>query len=138
MESNNERAGQEKMRVPSDNPITQVGEDGTQHSNVLRVKADPPGITDEERKKKIKSLAGAIAHGLRRFGEIHVRAIGKEAVYKAVKAIIEASGYVAVHGFDLYTRPGYIMADDVEGKDEMTGISFIVVSSESGSKSKQD
>jgi len=138
MDSNNDKGGQEKTRSPSDNPIMQVGEDGTQHSSVLRVKADQPGISDDERRKKVKALAGAIAHGLRRFGEIHVRAIGKDATYKAVKALIEASGYVAVHGFDLYTRPGYIMAGDVDGKSEMTGISFIVVSSESGSKSKQD
>ena len=101
------------------------------YSNVLRVKADPPDTTNDDRRKNVKALAGAIAHGLRRFGEVHVRAIGKEATYKAVKAIIEASAFVAVHHHDLYTRPGYIMADDVTGKDEMTGISFLVVSSQS-------
>lgn len=123
----------EKPNAPSDKPITEV--DGeTTYSNVLRVKADPPGTTDEERKRRMKALAGAIAHGLRRFGEVHVRAIGKEATYKAVKSIIDASGFVAVHGHDLYTRPGYIMAGDVTGKDEMTGISFLVVSSTSSSK----
>jgi stage V sporulation protein SpoVS len=126
----------ERTHAPSDNPITEK-EGDTTYSNVLRVKADPPGTTDEERKKRMKSLAGAIAHGLRRFGEVHVRAIGKEATYKAVKAIIDASGFVAVHGHDLYTRPGYIMAGDVTGKDEMTGISFLVVSSTSSSKRPQ-
>lgn len=123
----------EKTHVPSDAPITET-EGGMTYSNVLRVKADPPEISDEDRKKKIKALAGAVAHGLRRFGEVHVRAIGKDAVYKAVKAIIDASGFVAVHGHDLYTRPGYIMADDVQGKDEMTGISFLVVTSTSTAK----
>ena len=128
----------QKSTAPSDNPITETGEDGVTHSNVLRVKADPPDISNEDRKKKIKSLAGAIAHGLRRFGEVHVRAIGKDAVYKAVKAIIEASGFVATYGYDLYCRPGYMMAGDIEGKDEMTGISFVVVTSESQNKPKQD
>ena len=118
-----------RAMVPSDDPVTETV-DGVTYTNVLRVKADPPGTTDEERKRRIKGLAGAIAHGLRRFGEIHVRAIGKEATYKAVKAVIEASAFVAVHGFDLYTRPGYMMAGDVQGKDEMTGITFLVVTSQ--------
>lgn len=127
-----------KPGAPSDNPITEIGKDGTKHSNVLRVKADPPDISEEDRKKKMKSLAGAIAHGLRRFGEVHVRAIGKDANYKALKAIIEASGFVAVHGYDLYCRPGYMMAGDIEGKDEMTGISFVVITSENRSKSQDE
>ena len=36
---------------------------------------------------------------------------------------------VAVHGHDLYECPGYMMAGDVAGKDEMTGIVFTVVTS---------
>jgi len=127
----------DKTYVPSDSPLTET-EGGVTYSNVLRVKADEAGISDEDRKKRIKSLAGAISHGLRRFGEVHVRAIGKEAVYKAVKAIIDASGFVAVHGHDLYNRPGYIMADDVSGKEEMTGISFVIVTSTSAGKSSKD
>lgn len=122
-----------RVLVPSDEPIVE-NVDGVTYTNVLRVKADPPGTSDEDRKRRIKSLAGAIAHGLRRFGEIHVRAIGKEATYKAVKAIIEASAFVAVHNHDLYTRPGYMMAGDVHGKEEMTGISFLVVTSQSQNK----
>ena len=127
----------DKNHVPSDSPITET-EDGVTYSSVLRAKADLPGTTDEDRIKRVKSLAGAIAHGLRRFGEIHVRAIGKEATYKAVKAMIEASAFVAVHNHDLYTRPGYMMADDVKGKDEMTGISFLVVTSQSRKQEDQD
>ena len=124
----------EKTHTQSDTPtIVTVGD--KKRSNVLRVKADPPGISAEDRKRAMKALAGAIAHGLRRFGEVHVRSIGKEATYKAVKALIDASGFVAVYGHDLYTRPGYIMADDVTGKDEMTGISFLVVSSTSAKES---
>ena len=123
----------DNTQVPSDAPLTET-DGGVTYSNVLRVKADPPDIGDDERRKKVKSLAGAVAHGLRRFGEVHVRAIGKDSVYKAVKALIEASGFVAVHGHDLYVRPGYLMAQDVAGKEEMTGISFLVITSTSTAK----
>ena len=126
----------EKTHAPSDTPTIETSGD-KKYSNVLRVKADPPGISAEDRKRAMKALAGAIAHGLRRFGEVHVRSIGKDATYKAVKALIDASGFVAVYGHDLYTRPGYIMADDVTGKDEMTGISFLVVSSNSTKKTAE-
>lgn len=118
---------------PSDHPITEVEGDNT-YSNVLRVKADPPDVSAEERMKRIKALAGAIAHGMRRFGEVHVRSIGKDATYKAVRALIEARSMVAVHCCDLYTAPGYIVAEDMVGKDEMTGISFLVVGSTSSKK----
>jgi stage V sporulation protein SpoVS len=128
----------ENANAPSDAPITETDDKGIVHSNVLRVKADPAGTSSVDRKKAVKSLAGAIAHTLRRFGECHVRAIGQENVYKATKALIEASGYVAVHGHDLYVRPGYIMVHDVEGKDEMTGISFLVVSSTNTSKKQTE
>jgi stage V sporulation protein SpoVS len=127
----------EKTHTANHSPITEVADQT--YGQVLRVKADPPGISDEERRKKMKALAGAVAHGLRNFGEVQLRAIGMAAVYKAVKALIEARGFVAVHGYDLYTAPGYIMADDMVGKDEMTGIGFSVVSSASttaNSKSK--
>lgn len=126
-------AKHEKNLTPSDEPMTEV-EGGKTYSNVLRVKADPPDITSDERKKRVKSLAGAIAWGLRRFGEVHVRSIGKDAVYKALKAAIEARAFVAVHGFDLYIAPGYMMANDVAGKDEMTGISLLIVTSENSKK----
>ena len=124
------RLASHRTLVPSDHPITETV-DGVTYSSVLRVKADPTDITDDERKRRVKALAGAIAHGLRRFGEIHIRAIGKDANYKAIKALIEASAFVAVHNHDLYTRPGYMMAGDVKGKDEMTGITFLVVTSQS-------
>lgn len=123
----------EKIQAPSDHPITQ--QDGeVLYSNVLRVKADPLGTTDEDRKRKLKALAGAISHNLRRFGEVHVRSMGESATHKAVKAIIVASGNVAVHGLDLYCRPGFIMADNIEDHKEMTGISFLVFTSSNSSK----
>jgi stage V sporulation protein SpoVS len=126
----------EKMNVPSDNPITET-ENGKTYTNVLRVKSDPPGTTDEDRKKNVKKLAGAIAHNIRRFGEVHVRAVGKESVYKAIKAIIEARGMVAVHGHDLYVSPGYMVIGNLEDKTEMTGMSFYVITSTSTSNGSQ-
>lgn len=120
-----------KTRVPSDDPITETGEDGKVYTNVLRIKADPPGTGAEQRKLNVKKIAGAIAHGIRRFGEVHVRALGKDATYKATKAIIEASGFVAVSGHDLYTRPGYMVTEKSDSHGEMTGISFLVLTSTS-------
>ena len=101
-----------------------------EYSNVLRVKADPPGTTPEQRKKAVKALAGAISHGLRQYGEVHVRAIGNECVHKGAKAVSIASSFVAVYGYDLYCRPCFITTQ--MGDKEMTGISFLVVSSQSG------
>lgn len=120
----------EKNSVPSDNPITET-ENGKTYTNVLRVKSDPPKTTDEDRKKNVKKLAGAIAHNIRRFGEVHVRSVGKESTYKAIKAIIEARGMIAVHGHDLYVSPGYMVIGNADEKTEMTGMSFYVITSTS-------
>jgi stage V sporulation protein SpoVS len=102
-------------------------------SNILKVKSDPPGTTDEARSKAKKALAGAIAHGLRQFGEVQVRAFGEAAVSKAAFSIGIASGMVSVHGYDLYCRPCFITTL-MSGK-EITGISFLVVTSQMSEKS---
>jgi stage V sporulation protein SpoVS len=102
-----------------------------EHSNILKVKADPPDISDDERRQKAKALAGAIAHGLRQYGEVKVRAIGSDAIAKAAKCLAIARGFVAVHGHDLYCAPTFITTK--VGEKEITGISFIVVSSQSNS-----
>ena len=98
-------------------------------SSVLRVKADPPGISESERKRKAKALGGAIAHGLRQFGEVEVRCMGAASTLKGAKCIAIASGYVAVHGFDLYCRPAFDVTQDA--KKDMTVISFFVVTNKS-------
>lgn len=98
-------------------------------SNILKVKADPPGISDEDRAARTKALAGAIAHGLRQYGEIKVRCIGDKSIAKASVALATASGFVAVHGFDLYCRPSFISVEMADNKT-MTGICFIVVTSQ--------
>ena len=101
-----------------------------QFSSVLKVKADPPDLPDEERKKRVKALAGAIAHGMRQFGEVHLRCFGDHAIAKAAKAATIASSYLAAHAYDLYLRPYYIKTE-MDSK-ERTGLCFLCVSSQSG------
>jgi stage V sporulation protein SpoVS len=97
-------------------------------SNVLKVKADDPNATDEERKGQLKRLAGAIAHTLRNEGSVKVRCFGNACIGKAAKAIAIARGMVAVHGFDLFTAVSFIQAD--MGGTKKTGICFGVFSNE--------
>lgn len=106
---------------------TKSGDD--RFSSILKVKADPKNISADERKKRVKNLAGAIAHGLRQYGEVTVRCFGSACIAKAVKAMAIARGFVAVQGYDLYFAPAFITAD-MEG-EERTGISFLCVTSKS-------
>lgn len=91
-------------------------------SNILKVKADGKDITHEERKRKVKLLAGAIAHGLRQFGTVYVRCFSPATCFKGSKAIAIARGYVAVQGFDLYNTCSFIEAE-MEG-EMRTGICY--------------
>jgi stage V sporulation protein SpoVS len=100
-------------------------EDG---DNVLKVKADDPNATDDERKEKLKKLAGAIAHSLRQNGEVKIRCFGNACIGKAAKAIAIARGMVAVHGFDLFSIISFITAD--MGGAKKTGICFIAFTNE--------
>jgi len=93
-------------------------------SNILRVKADPPGLADDERVKKLKALAGAIAHGIRQYGEVQARCVGDLSTAKGAKAVAVASGMVAVHGLDLYCRPTFMTVDMPD--KAMTGICFMI------------
>jgi len=94
-------------------------EDGS----VLRVKGDPRDISPADRARKVKNLAGAITHGVRKHGEISVRAFGPMAVYKAVKALAIARGLCATQGYDMYTAHAYTSAQ--MGGKEKTGIKFL-------------
>ena len=91
-------------------------------SNILKVKADDKEIEPEERKRKVKNLAGAIAHGLRQFGVVYVRCFSPATCFKASKAIAIARGFVAVQGFDLFTICAFIEAD--MGGQMKTGICY--------------
>lgn len=102
-------------------------------SNILKVKADPKDISAKDRANGVRTLGGAISHGLRRHGEVYVRAFGPSAVYKAAKGIATARSFVASQGYDLYTAIYFIVAD-MEG-EEKTGMCFLCVTS---SVSQQD
>ena len=113
------------MSEPNDvlenkNPNTEQKKSG--HSKILRVKADPPDCSAELRKRNVKNLAGAVAHGLRHYGEVYLRCFSNATIGKASKAMAIARGFVAVQGFDLYCAPSFIKADF--GDDERTGICF--------------
>ena len=99
----------------------------TPPNNVLKVKADAKDIAPEDRAKAIRALGGAISHGLRKYGEVYVRAFGPAAVYKATKGIATARSFVASQGYDLYTAI-YFIVTNMEG-EERTGICFLCVTS---------
>jgi stage V sporulation protein SpoVS len=105
-----------------------MSSENTEEGIVLRVKADDPKATDDERKKKLKSLAGAIAHGLRQAGEVKIRCFGNATIGKANKACAIARGMVAVHGYDLYTTISFITAD--MGDVQKTGICLTAFTNE--------
>jgi len=96
--------------------------DHKEFSNILKVKADDKDIEPEERKRKVKNLAGAIAHGLRQFGVVYVRCFSPATCFKASKAIAIARGFVAVQGFDLFTICSFIETD--MGGQMKTGIAY--------------
>ena len=109
---------EDKTSVPDDQANKK------EHSKILRVKGDPQDVSESERKRNVKNLAGAIAHGLRQYGEVYVRCFSHATMGKASKAIAIARGFVAVQGFDLYCAPAFIKADF--GTQERTGICYWV------------
>lgn len=105
---------------------TEVQEEGI--INCLKVKADPPDISPEDRKRNVKKLAGAISHALRQNGEINVRCFGAASISKALKALAISSGYISLQKLHLECSVGFITAKI--GDKELTGISFIAFASE--------
>jgi stage V sporulation protein SpoVS len=96
--------------------------------SVLMVKADPQDVSDEDRKRNVKKLAGAIAHSLEDNRQVVLRCFGNATISKASKAMAIARGYVAVKGGDMYMYPNFIVAD-MAGK-ERTGIAFLAYSNQ--------
>ena len=90
--------------------------------STLMVKADPEDVSDEDRKRNVKKLAGAIAHSLEDNKEVVIRCFGNATISKASKAMAIARGYVAVKGGDMYMYPSFIVTD--MGGKERTGIAF--------------
>lgn len=122
MEEKMEKQEIEK-KVAEKTEITKLASDNhKEFSNILKVKADDKDIDPEERKRKVKNLAGAIAHGLRQFGVVYVRCFSPATCFKASKAIAIARGFVAVQGFDLFTICSFIETD-MDGQMK-TGICY--------------
>ena len=87
----------------------------------LKVAADSPDLDPEERKRRVKKLAGAISHSLRTSGEINVRAFGNAAIGKAAKALAIAKDYIAdTHQLQLVYSPAFIQIQIEE--NILTGI----------------
>jgi stage V sporulation protein SpoVS len=97
----------------------------------LKVKADPEGISPEERKTNVKKLAGAISHSLRDSGEVAVRGLGDGAVGKGTKAIAIATNFIKAddQNLQLECAPAFVEAD-MGGDHKLTGISFNVFATE--------
>ena len=92
----------------------------------LKVAADPKDISDEERKRNVKKLAGAISHSLRLRGEINVRAFGSSAIGKATKALAIAKKYIeetdTEKKLQLVYAPAFITTKI--GETTLTGLAF--------------
>jgi len=104
----------------------------------LKVKADPPDISPEDRKRNVKKLAGAISHSLRGRGEINVRCFGSAAIGKAAKALAIAKTYISVEpkNLQLDCSPAFITTKI--GDNDLTGICFVTFASEKFSASNID
>jgi stage V sporulation protein S len=98
----------------------------------LKVAADPKDISDEERKRNVKKLAGAISHSLRLRGEINVRAFGSAAIGKATKALAIAKKYIeetdTEKKLQLAYAPSFITTKI--GDATLTGIAFCCFTSD--------
>jgi len=122
-----ERDVQHNVNDDEEMPAYVQGDDSKETPRSLKVKADPPDISSEERKKNVKKLAGAISHSLRRKGEINIRCFGNAAIGKAAKALAIAKNYIDVQSLQLECSPAFITTK--MGDSELTGISFCTFAS---------
>ncbi len=90
--------------------------------SVLMVKSDPKDVSPEERKLKVRKLAGAITHAVEENHECVIRCFGNASISKACKALAIARGFTATRGSDLYCWDEFIVAN--MGGNERTGIAF--------------
>ena len=88
----------------------------------LKVKADHPDISSDDRKRNVKKLAGAVSHSWKANGEINVRCFGNASIGKASKAIAIARRYVETSDLQLSCSPAFITTKI--GENELTGICF--------------
>jgi len=97
--------------------------------SVLMAKADPKDISVDERKVRVRKLAGAISHAVAQNKECIVRCFGSAAIGKATKALAIARGFTATRGPDLYCWCTFIVSTLDDGT-ELTGIAFYAYSNE--------
>lgn len=96
--------------------------------SVLMVKADPKDIDPEERRIRVRKLAGAITHAVEENKECVIRCFGNAAIGKGCKALAIARGFTATRGPDLYCWDDFILA--TMGGNERTGICFYCFTNE--------
>ena len=113
--------------IDNDSHAYTMGDDSKETPKSLKVKADAPDISPDDRKKNVKKLAGAISHSLRRKGEINIRCFGSASIGKAAKALAIARNYIDVQNLQLECSPAFITTK--MGDNELTGISFCTFSS---------
>lgn len=96
--------------------------------SVLMVKADPKDIDPEERRLRVRKLAGAITHAVEENKECVIRCFGNASIGKGCKALAIARGFTATRGPDLYCWNDFIITK--MGDNERTGIVFYAFSNE--------
>jgi stage V sporulation protein SpoVS len=96
--------------------------------SVLMVKADPKDIDPEERRIRVRKLAGAITHAVEESGVCAIRCFGNASIGKACKALAIARGFTATRGSDLYCWNDFIVTN--MGENERTGICFTAFSND--------
>jgi stage V sporulation protein SpoVS len=104
-EENNEPNEPNEPDEPNE-PVEQ--NEHKEFSNILKVKADDKNIKPEERKRLVKNLAGAIAHGLREFNHVYLRCFSPATTFKASKAIAIARGYMSPTNEDIICKVSFI------------------------------
>lgn len=90
--------------------------------STLKVTADPRDIDPQERRLRVRKLAGAISHAVEEHGKCAIRCFGNASIGKACKALAIARGFTATRGADLYAFDDFIVTK--MGDNERTGIVF--------------
>lgn len=104
----------EDMRVKS--PEEKVG---------LVISNQVEAVVKVAKDSSISSVSGAIAAGLRQLGRLEIRAVGNEAIGRAVKALTLAEGYLTEEGVELQYTVGFFAVRG-EGLPEPKGIALKV------------
>jgi len=109
--------------------VNEIPDSSSLHKDaVLMVKSDPKDIDPEERRIRVRKLAGAITHTLEEHKLCAVRCFGNASIGKAAKALAIARGFTATRSIDMYCWSEFIMTD-MDGSAR-TGIVFMCYTNE--------